>query len=352
MGKNLYHCKKKVAVCAGVDCDTVSYRGDCEDQRIGLLQMPLLSSSPLVLCLLWVGCCQASLKLFHWNMHWQCSALSDCRVKAETLVKSKLDDGFDLVSLVELEDFSALPPTPHHDLLMNVIAQDPSSRLDDAALLWFSTNTFKKLDSGPIFFGGISSNGTAPVTGQGFYVGNWAELQRKADGSKCLVVQGHFSHDLLQSGAALNEAVPNLRAIVNGSANTNLVMLADTNDNQKTNLQVQETVFGWKASDPPAKPVTNPAGSTCCFEHQYCDAGVACCWSGYQPYDKFLVRIENAVEITETIEIVDLTVAGLGDNVLSGWDCQYKPGAGEMHRPVQLEIELQNATRSSLSVSA
>jgi hypothetical protein len=273
-------------------------------------------------------------------MHWQCSSLDACRLKADALVKSKLDAGFDLVSLVELENFMALPPTPDHDLLMNVLAQDPSSHLDDAALLWFNTKTFKRVASGPIFFGGVESNGTAPGPTQGAYVGNWAQLERIDDGSKYLVVQGHFSHNLQQSGAALRKAVPNLGSLVRSS--TNIVMLADTNDYQMTNDNVQQTVFGWAASDPAPKPVTNPPGSTCCFESKGCSAGQACCWSvtNHNPYDKFLVRVANAAEATQTVEMVDLAASGLNDGVLGGWGCANKPGAGEMHCPVQVEIEL------------
>jgi hypothetical protein len=285
-------------------------------------------------------------------MHWQCSSLDACRSKAQALVKSKLDAGFDLVSLVELENFLSLPPTPDHNLLMNVIAQNPSARLDDTALLWFNTKTFKKVDSGPIFFGGINSNGTAPTGSQKFYVGNWAQLQRNDDGSKYLVVQGHFSHDLLQSGAALKKALPSLSAIVSSSAN--IIMLADTNDNQMTDDQVRQSVFGWKSSYPAPKPVTNPPGSTCCFEPKECSAGKACCWSpqNQNPYDKFLVRVANAAKATQTVEMVDLAAAGLGDSVLNAWGCENKPGGGEMHRPVQVEIELCKGPSVCTGVSA
>jgi hypothetical protein len=109
---------------------------------------------------------------------------------------------------VELENFMALPPTPDHDLLMNVLAQDPSSHLDDAALLWFNTKTFKRVASGPIFFGGVESNGTAPGPNQGAYVGNWAQLERVDDASKYLVVQGHFSHNLQPVPTAYSSRAP------------------------------------------------------------------------------------------------------------------------------------------------
>jgi hypothetical protein len=128
-------------------------------------------------------------------------------------------------------------------------------------------------------------------------------------------------------------------------------MLADTNDYQMTNDNVQQTVFGWAASDPAPTPVTNPPGSTCCFESKGRSAGQACCWSvtNQNPYDKFLVRLANAAEATQTVEMVDLAASGLNDGVLSGWGCANKPGAGEMHRPVQVEIELLGACTGSSS---
>ena len=273
-------------------------------------------------------------------MHWQCSALEACRSKAQALLKWKLDNGFDLVSLVELESFLTLPPTPNHQLLMNVLAQNPSSRVDDSALLWINTRTFQKLDSGPIFFGGVAANGTAPAPGEGFYVGNWAKLQRIDDGSTYLVVQGHFSHDLEQSATALHEAVPDLSTMVAG--NTNIIMLADTNDNQMDNDQVRKTVFGWTASNPPPKPITDPPGSTCCFEAKGCRVGDACCWpaTNQNPYDKFLIRVANAADATQNVEMVDLASAGMDDSVLTGWGCGSTPSAGEMHHPVQVAIKL------------
>jgi alpha-glucuronidase len=282
-----------------------------------------------------------TMQLFHWNMHWQCSALSDCRTKALALVQSKLNASFDLVSLVELENFSALPLSPDHGLLMNVIAQNPASRLDDAALLWYNTKRFLKVDGGPIFFGGVTSNGTAPAAGQGFYVGNWAILQRVSGTRKCLVLQGHFSHDLKQSVAAVREAVPALSAIIQGSMD--IVVLADTNDWAQTATNIK-AAFGWTDADPAPMPMTDLTGSTCCWEAKGCAAGVGCCWGKQNPYDKFLVRLERAEDAAQTVEIgQDLTSAGLGDDVLAGWGCGGTPGAGEMHKPVQVAIKLAPA---------
>ena len=279
----------------------------------------------------------AAVQLFHWNMHWQCSALGACRAKALALVQSKLDAGFDLVSLVELENFDSLPPTPNHELLMTALAQNPASRLDDSALLWYNTKTFTKEDGGPIFFGGITKNSTAPVGSQGFYVGNWAVLQRiSGSGRKCLVVQGHFSHDLQQSGAALLAAVPALGFIVQGSMD--IVVLADTNDYAKTDQNIQGAL-GWTATDPAPKPVTDLTESTCCWEIKGCATG--CCWGATSAYDKFLVRLADAADATQAVDVgADLEAAGLGDEVLSAWGCANSPGAGEMHKPVQVVIRL------------
>ena len=78
---------------------------------------------------------------------------------------------------------------------------------------------------------------------------------------------------------------------------------------------------------------------TCCFEAKNC-GGQKCCWGNSDPYDKFLMRVKEAVGAEQTVEVVDLERAGLGDGVLNSWGCDKRPGGGEMHRPVQVEIGL------------
>ena len=49
-------------------------------------------------------------------------------------------------------------------------------------------------------------------------------------------------------------------------------------------------------------------------------AGDACCWSStnQNPYDKVLIRVNNAAEATQNVEMVDLAQqAGMGDTVLA-----------------------------------